>query len=133
MCSATVSRQPSGSNLRRSTTVDSSSIASARWAKPQVWNSGAAMWQVQPRRSGIRDSSETAASTPASLRGAPFGVPVVPEVRMMIRLGFSGCGSCAADEPFSISSSTVGSRSVGVTVDPGHDAGDAGDLLQQLE
>ena len=64
--------------------------ASARWAKPQVWNSGAAMWVRQPWRSGIRDSSETAASMPASLRGAPFGVPVVPEVRMTIRACRSG-------------------------------------------
>ena len=90
--SSVVLRHSSGSNLRRSTTFDSSSIASAMWAKPQVWNSGAAMWQVQPRRSGIRESSETAASTPALLRGAPFGVPVVPEVRMISRLSFSGCG-----------------------------------------
>ena len=79
-----VRRHSSGSNFRRSTTVDPSSMASARWAKPQVWNSGAAMWQRQPWRSGIRDSSETAASIPASLRGAPLGVPVVPEVRMTI-------------------------------------------------
>ena len=41
-------RQPSGSNLRRSTIVEPSSIASARWAKPQVWKSGAAMWVRQP-------------------------------------------------------------------------------------
>ena len=34
-----------------------------RCAKPQVWNSGAAMCVVQPSRSGIRDSSATAASS----------------------------------------------------------------------
>ena len=50
-----------------------------------MWNSGAAMWVRQPWRSGIRESSETAASMPASLRGAPLGVPVVPEVRITIR------------------------------------------------
>ena len=49
-----------------------------------MWNSGAAMWVRQPARSGIRDSSDTAASMPASLRGAPLGVPVVPEVRITI-------------------------------------------------
>ena len=50
-----------------------------------MWNSGAAMWVRQPWRSGIRESSDTAASMPASLRGAPLGVPVVPEVRITIR------------------------------------------------
>ena len=83
--SATARGSPRGRSVRRSTTVEPSSIASARCAKPQVWNSGAAMWVRQPCRSGIRDSSATAASMPASLRGAPFGVPVVPEVRMTMR------------------------------------------------
>ena len=41
--SSTASRHPSASNLRRSTTVEPSSNDSARWANPQVWNSGAAM------------------------------------------------------------------------------------------
>ena len=83
--SSRVRRHPSGSNLRRSTMVEPSSIASARWAKPQVWNSGAAMCVRQPWRRGILLSRETAASTPASLRGAPLGVPVVPDVRITIR------------------------------------------------
>ena len=48
-----------------------------------------------PYLSGIRESSEIAASMPASLRGAPFGVPVVPEVRMMIRLWPPGRGQRA--------------------------------------
>ena len=117
--SCTASRQPSGSNLRRSTILDSSSIASAMWANPQVWNSGAAMWHVHPRRSGILDSSATASSTPALLRGAPFGVPVVPEVRMMIRPCSSGLSSLASAEPFAMSFSTVvspcGSPSVQAT------------------
>ena len=73
-------------------------------AKPHVWNSGAAMCTVQPWRSGIRESSEIAASMPASLRGAPFGVPVVPEVRMMIRVWWSG---------------TPGSGVVGLALDQG--------------
>jgi hypothetical protein len=77
-------------------------------AKPQVWNSGAAMCVVQPRFIGIRDISATASSMPALFRGAPFGVPVVPEVRMMIRLGFSGADSSASADPSSISCSTVG-------------------------
>ena len=65
-------------------------MPSARWAKPHVWNSGAAMWVRQPYRSGSRDSIDTAASMPASLRGAPLGVPVVPEVRITIRVWWSG-------------------------------------------
>ncbi len=68
---ATVRRQPSGSKRRRSTTVEPSSMASARWAKPQVWNSGAATWVRHPWRSGIRLSSDTAASRPAPVRAAP--------------------------------------------------------------
>ena len=68
-------------------------MASAKCAQPQVWNSGAAMWRAPAATcSGSRDSSAVAASMPASLRGAPFGVPVVPEVRMMTRLCFSGAG-----------------------------------------
>ena len=103
--SACVVRSAStGSKVRRSTTVEPSSIASARCAKPQVWNSGAAMWVRHPARSGIRDSSDTAASMPASLRGAPLGAPVVPEVRITIRAWRAG--GCR-----SLSSYAVTSRS----------------------
>ena len=42
-CSWIVSRQSAGSNLRRSTIVEPSSIAMFRCAQPQVWNSGATM------------------------------------------------------------------------------------------
>ncbi len=81
-------------------------MARARWAKPQVWNSGAAMWVRQPYFRGIEESSDTAASRPASLRGAPFGVPVVPEVRMMIRPCRSG-GVRSRESWDSISDSSV--------------------------
>ena len=101
-------RQPSGSNLRRRTMVEPSSMPSARWAKPHVWNSGAAMWVRQPYRNGSRDRIDTAASMPASFRGAPLGVPVVPEVRITIRVWWSGGlrSSVGYDE---ISDSTVSS------------------------
>ena len=105
-CSSTVRSAFSGSNLRCSTTVEPSSIASARWAKPHVWKSGAAMWVRQPWRSGIRDSMETAASMPASLRGAPLGVPVVPLVRITIRACRRGGSSSASSWP-SMSASIV--------------------------
>ena len=108
------SRQSSGSKRRRSTTVDPSSIEIARWAKPHVWNSGAAMWVRQPWRRGIRESSDTAAPMPASLRGAPFGVPVVPDVRITIRacrLGgsrsWSGCPAISASRVSSPTSLSV--------------------------
>ena len=38
-----VSRQSAGSNLRRSTIFEPSSMAMFRCAQPQVWNSGATM------------------------------------------------------------------------------------------
>ena len=41
-------RHSSGSNLRRSTTVSPISADSMKWAKPQVWNSGAATWVRMP-------------------------------------------------------------------------------------
>ena len=83
-------------------------------AKPQVWNSGAAMCTRQPYLSGIRESSEIAASMPASLRGAPFGVPVVPEVRMMIRLWPPGTGSGLSSRSASISESRVSTSRLAV-------------------
>ena len=42
-CSWIVSRQSFGSNLRRSTIFEPSSIAMLRCAQPHVWNSGATM------------------------------------------------------------------------------------------
>ena len=41
-------RHSSGSKRRRSTTVSPISAESMKWAKPQVWNSGAAMWVRMP-------------------------------------------------------------------------------------
>ena len=57
-----------------------------KWAKPQEWNSGAAMWVVWRALSGIFDKSDTAGSSDwGEPRDAPLGVPVVPLVRMMAR------------------------------------------------
>ena len=55
------------------------------------------MWQVHPAFSGIRDNRATAAGMPACGRGAPFGVPVVPEVRMIVR-GLRVGGDSSSDE-----------------------------------
>ena len=104
-------RHSSGSKRRRSTAVVPSSIPSARWAKPQVWNSGAAMCIGVFARSGIRSSRAIAASMPASLRGAPFGVPVVPEVRITTREWRSG-GSRSGLGCDRMRASTVSSRSL---------------------
>ena len=101
--SRTTRRQPSGSKRRVSTIVVPSSMLSARWANPHVWNSGAAMCIRWPARSGTRSRMATAASIPASLRGAPLGVPVVPEVRITTRLCRAGGemvgGRTAPDQP----------------------------------
>ena len=60
-------------------------------AKPHEWNSGAATIVVSRACSGIFDSSAAAGSSESGwLRDAPFGVPVVPEVRITTRPGLGG-------------------------------------------
>ena len=62
--------------------------ASANWicAKPQVWNIGAERNDGRWWRIGMRLMMEEAGMYVfGSGRRAPFGVPVVPEVRMMVR------------------------------------------------
>ena len=100
--SCTVRRAAAGSKERRNTTVEPSSIASARCAKPHVWKRGAAMWVRHLARSGIRESNATAASMPASLRGAPLGEPVVPDVRITIRACRSG--GCRSPSSYAVTS-----------------------------
>ncbi len=54
------------------------------WAKPHEWNSGAATTVVSRAFSGIRSSSAAIGSIDFGCeRLAPFGVPVVPEVRIV--------------------------------------------------
>ncbi len=86
----------SGSNLRVSTIVVPSSRPRLKWAKPHEWNSGAAMCDVARYCSGILDRNEVAGSSVSGEpRLAPFGVPVVPEVRMIILPVFSGGTGCS--------------------------------------
>ena len=99
----------SGSNLRRSTIVEAVSIARPKCAKPHWWNSGGATSTFSRPRSGIDDRIATAAPIPGEPREAPFGVPVVPEVRIVWRPSRSG-GTGVAGSPPSISSSSVGSE-----------------------
>ena len=69
---------------------------SVKCAKPQEWNIGAAIIVVSRARSGIFENSAAAGSSESGcLRAAPFGVPVVPEVRITTRPG--SAGGCRSD------------------------------------
>ena len=65
--------------------------------RPQAWNSGAAMTTVPRARIGTTSSSGVnEPRLPALPRAAPFGRPVVPDVRItwrpMCRVGGNGTG-----------------------------------------
>ena len=116
LCSA-ASSVPSGSKRRRRTIVETVGRLITKWKKPQEWKSGAAIIIVIPRRKGILSISEAIAINPSGLeRWAPFGVPVVPEVRIT-NLGLSGGGLWSDSSPASISASRVGA-----SVSPSHQA-----------
>ena len=67
-----------------------------KWPNPQEWNIGAAITVVSRARSGILEKRDAAGSIESGcLRAAPFGVPVVPEVRITTR-PFSRGGSSSA-------------------------------------
>ena len=90
-CWAVSDSVASGSNLRLSTIVEASEIPRLQCAKPQEWNSGAAITVVSRARSGIRSSSAAIGSIDFGWeRLAPFGVPVVPEVRIVALPGSLG-------------------------------------------
>jgi hypothetical protein len=100
---------PSSSNLRLSTIVDARLIDSAHCAKPHAWNSGAASIVFSRARSGITLNSAAIGSIDLGIeRDAPFGVPVVPEVRMIARPCSPGAFS-EAGSPRPITSSSSGS------------------------
>ena len=65
-------------------------MPSARWAKPQVWNSGAAMWVRQPVAQRHPRQQRDRRVDAGLVARAPLGVPVVPEVRITIRAWRSG-------------------------------------------
>jgi hypothetical protein len=89
-----------------------------KWARPQAWNSGAAISVVSPARSGILDRMATSGSGPVGpAREAPFGVPVVPEVRMVWRPGSGGAGGTSSGAS-AIRDSSVGSLSSGPSGSP---------------
>ena len=71
------------------------------------------MWITCRAFSGMRDRYETAGSSDCGPpREAPFGVPVVPEVRITARPSRSG-GTTGLGSPSDISSSSVGSAQLG--------------------
>ncbi len=85
------SRTWCGSNLRCSTSVVESVRPRLKCARPQEWNIGAAIIVRSRARSGIMSSRAAAGSSDDGwCRPAPFGVPVVPLVRMTTRPGRSG-------------------------------------------
>ena len=95
-CWAVSESVASSSKRRLSTTVEARLSASAHCAKPQAWNSGAAIIVFSRARSGITDSSAAIGSIDFGIeREAPFGVPVVPDVRMIARPCSAGGASGA--------------------------------------
>ncbi len=80
-----------------------------KWAKPQEWNIGAAIIVRSRARSGIRENIAASGLRVSGWpRWAPFGIPVVPEVRITNRLDSSG-GSRSESSVEAISSSRPGS------------------------
>ena len=67
-CWAVSESVASGSNLRLSTTVVERLMPSAQCAKPQAWNSGAAIIVFSRALSGITDSSAAIGSSDLGMR-----------------------------------------------------------------
>ena len=87
-------------------------MPSAQLAKPQAWNSGAAIIVRSRAFKGMTERSEAIGSIVLGIeRSAPFGVPVVPLVRMIARPGCSG-GDTSATSPRSIRSSSSASSTL---------------------
>src|SRR3954451_22046410 len=100
----------SGSNLRRMTSVELSAMPSVKCAKPQEWNIGAASIVCSRARSGIMSNSAAAGpSDSGCLRWAPFGLPVVPLVRITTR-PFSLGGSTLHGAPPAMTGAGPGAR-----------------------
>ncbi len=107
-CIAVALSVSSGSNLRRSTSVEDSARPSVKCAKPHEWNIGAAIIVLPRARSGIFENSAAAGSSDSGcLRDALFGVPVVPLVRMRTR-PFSDGGVRSDASPEAMRSSSSG-------------------------
>ncbi len=112
-CWATARSVSSGSNFRRSTSVEASGRPSVKWAKPQEWNIGAAIIVVSRARSGIfENSAATGSSESGCLRGGALrGCRSCPEVRIttrpLARRGGVEFGAVAACDQLLSSGSSV--------------------------
>ena len=121
-CWAVALSVSSGSNLRRRTSVEPRPMPSVKCTKPQEWNIGAAIIVGSPARSGILENRAAAGSSDSGcLRCAPFGVPVVPLVRITTRPLFSG-GTTSSGSPAAMRSSSSGSFGFVAAVVPGDEA-----------
>jgi hypothetical protein len=84
----------SGSKTRVRIVVEDRTRPRTRFVNPHPWKSGAATTCVSRTWNGIRLTiPATPVVAPAPARAAPRGRPVVPEVRMIMRLSFSGGGT----------------------------------------
>ena len=99
----------SGSNRRRTTSVEPSPTPTIACMNPSAWNIGTHSSVTSRERNGtLLSRPPISDSECGSARGAPLGVPVVPLVRIVIRGHESGLGG-AAVSPASISASSVSS------------------------
>ena len=85
LCSAMSSKTWSGLNLLCTTNVDPRNMPMVACRKPRAWNIGAGNAVTSFALNGTCDRMPPiGANVGGVLRFAPFGVPVVPLVRMMI-------------------------------------------------
>ena len=89
-----LSSTSTGSNRRATTSVEPSATPSSIWLKPSAWKIGAHSCVTPRARNGTFDNTPpTGANDIGTSRSAPFGVPVVPLVRITNRgacFGFGG-------------------------------------------
>lgn len=86
-------RAVAASNRERNTSVPPSIRVSTATSSPQPWKTGADNSTRIPPRSGMRSSRPAVSSNVrGSARGAPFGTPLVPLVRMTSDAGCAGRG-----------------------------------------
>ena len=92
-CCSRLSSVCSGSNRRRTTSVDPSPTPTIACVNPSAWNIGTHSSVTSRARNGtLLRSPPNRASERGSERGAPFGVPVVPLVRIVILGQVAGLG-----------------------------------------
>ena len=108
-CSSRLSSVTSGSNRRRTTSVEPRPTPTIACMNPSAWNIGTHSSVTSRARNGtLLSRPPISDSERGSERGAPLGVPVVPLVRIVIRGHASGLGGARRSPP-SISASSVSS------------------------